>query len=585
MGLRSPPSLRLALITPIAAILLVLVPATAIGLMGEISSKKMADSLIIARGHTVLSGLENRLDATRRSKEALAQLLAADPMVVAATEAGDSQALGTVLIPIKARLEIQGVDVYDLNGRELLHLSPNDEIHGDKYIAAQATAGVTASAASIVSEGLLVEAAAPIKASSGVVGVVVVGRAFAGEALTEFVSGDGVQLALFDRGTPVSLPLALHDVPPERAYEMMVGSPRVVGDHHMPVSVELHDDQAIVALVDVSDTMAARLQTRLILAIGGTIVSLAAAAMGLALSRRLTRPINSITAAARRVGAGDYNQRLPSLQFEELDLLGSTINQLATDVQTRIEALTSARQKLTRALESKDHLVASVSHELRTPLTTIVGFSQLLDDPGSGLSTSDQSEMIHHIASESVDLADIIEDLLVVSRVESGNLTVNKTPVDAAIQFGEVVDRLASRASNQQISINLEPISVLGDAGRIRQIARNLVSNAIRYGGDNVDVSMVDRGNYVEMTVSDDGQEIPPDHRDRMFDPYERASKQPGVTASVGLGLTVSRQLAHLMDGTLTFRRQHGRNLFVLTLPTVPQPYPTLTATSHTLNA
>jgi K+-sensing histidine kinase KdpD len=70
-----------------------------------------------------------------------------------------------------------------------------------------------------------------------------------------------------------------------------------------------------------------------------------------------------------------------------------------------------------------------------------------------------------------------------------------------------------------------------------------------------------------------------------MFDPYERASKQPGVTASVGLGLTVSRQLAHLMDGTLTFRRQHGRNLFVLTLPTVPQPYPTLTATSHTLNA
>lgn len=585
MGLRSPRSLRLTLVTPIAAVLLVLIPTTAIGLISEISSKKMADSLIIARGHTVLSGLENRLDATRRSKEALAELLAADPMVVAATEAGDSQALGTVLIPIKARLEIQGVDVYDRNGRELLHLSPNDEIHGDNYIAVQAKAGVTASAASIVSEGLLVEAAAPIKARAGVVGVVVVGRVFAGEALTEFGGGDGIQLALFDRGTPVSLPLALPDVPPERAYEMMVASPRVVGDHHMPFSVELHDGQTVVALVDVSDTMAARLQTRLILAIGGAIVSLGAAAMGWALSRRLTRPINSITAAARRVGAGDYNQRLPSLQFEELDLLGSTINQLATDVQTRVEALTSARQKLTESLDSKDHLVASVSHELRTPLTTIVGFSQLLDDPGSGLSTSDQSEMIHHITRESGALADIIEDLLVVSRVESDHLTVRKTPVDASTQFRGVVDRLASQASNKQFSINLEPISVLGDAGRIRQIARNLVDNAIRYGGDNVDVSMVDRASYVEMTVSDDGQEIPPDHRDRMFDPYERTSKQPGVTASVGLGLTVSRQLAHLMDGTLTFRRQHGRNLFILTLPTVPQPHPTRIDPSHTHNA
>jgi signal transduction histidine kinase len=585
MGLRSPRSLRLSLITPIAAVLLALVPATVLGLMGEITSERMADSLIIARGHTALSGVENRLDAARRSKETLAQVLAADPMVVAATEAGDAQALGAVLIPIKARLEIQSVEVFDLNGRELLRLSPNDEIDGDNNIALQAEAGVTASAASIVTEGLLVEAATPIKAGSGVVGVIVVSRAYAGEALKDLASADGVQLALFDRGTPVSLPLALPDVPPERAYEMMVGSPRVVGNHYMPVSVELRDGQAIVALVDVSDMMAARLQSRLILAIGGTIVLLAATAMGWALSRRLTRPINSITAVARQVGAGDYNQRLPSLQFEELDLLGSTINELTTDVQTRIEALTSARQELTDALESKEHLVASVSHELRTPLTTIVGFSQLLDDPDSGLSTSDQNELIHQIASESIDLADIIEDLLVVSRVESGNLAVSKSPVDAAIQFRGVVGRLASHATNQQISVNLEPISVLGDAGRIRQIARNLVSNAIRYGGDNVDVSMVVRANYVELIVSDDGQEIPPGHRDRMFDAYERTSKHSGVTASIGLGLTVSRQLAQLMDGTLTFRRQHGRNFFVLTLPTAPQPHPVLTSTSHSRNA
>ncbi len=335
----------------------------------------------------------------------------------------------------------------------------------------------------------------------------------------------------------------------------------------------------------VSDTIAARMQRRLILGIGAAIVSLTAAAIGLAVSRRLTRPIASISAAAHRVGAGDYDQRLPALQFAELDLLGSAINQLATDVQARIEALTSARQKLTEALESKDHLIASVSHELRTPLTAIVGYSQLLDDPGSGLSTSDQSEMIHNIASESIDLADIIDDLLVISRVESGHVTVAKTPVDVAIQFQGVIHTLASRAANKQISINLEPMTVLGDAGRIRQIARNLLTNAIRYGGDNIDVSMEDRGNYVEMAVSDDGPEIPPDHRDHMFDLYQRAPQGAGVTASVGIGLTVSSHLAHLMDGTVTFRRQNGLNQFVLTLPAVPQPHLTLTVTSHTHNA
>ncbi len=199
---------------PIVAVLLVVGPATAVGLIGEISSETMADNLVVARGQTLLSGVQNRLDTTRRTKEAFAQLLAADPMVVAATEAGDSRALGMALIPIKARLDIQVVDVYDLNGRELLHLSPIEELHRDNYLAEQAKAGITPSATSIVSEGLLVEAAAPIKASSGVVGVVVVGRVFAGEALTEFAGADGVLLALFDHETPVSLPMELQGVPP-----------------------------------------------------------------------------------------------------------------------------------------------------------------------------------------------------------------------------------------------------------------------------------------------------------------------------------------------------------------------------------
>ncbi|MDX2343115.1 MAG: ATP-binding protein, partial [Acidimicrobiia bacterium] len=100
-----------------------------------------------------------------------------------------------------------------------------------------------------------------------------------------------------------------------------------------------------------------------------------------------------------------------------------------------------------------------------------------------------------------------------------------------------------------------------------RQIARNLLSNAARYGGDDVELCVSSAGDFVEMVVTDDGAGIPKKHRDLVFQAYGRAEVTESKPGSIGLGLTVSRYLAEAMEGSLTYERTDGRSRFTLALP------------------
>jgi signal transduction histidine kinase len=101
----------------------------------------------------------------------------------------------------------------------------------------------------------------------------------------------------------------------------------------------------------------------------------------------------------------------------------------------------------------------------------------------------------------------------------------------------------------------------------VRQIVRNLVSNAVRYGGPEIGIDIGSLGRTGYLTVSDNGPGIPPEHRDRVFNAYERGNDLPGLTPALGLGLYISQTLAHLMDGELTYQYADGKSIFTLTLP------------------
>lgn len=226
----------------------------------------------------------------------------------------------------------------------------------------------------------------------------------------------------------------------------------------------------------------------------------------------------------------------------------------------------NANERLQHLLASKDQLIASVSHELRTPLTSVVGFSRLLAIEDSGLSAEDRASVIQTIAEEGVDLANIIDDLLVAAKAESGTLAVVAVSIDLRAQVAQVVE--ACRPDDAaRIQIAADPIRAVGDPARVRQILRNLISNALRYGGETIRVTLATEEESALVSVIDDGPGISPSDQERVFESYYRGQKDPGLAGSLGLGLTISLELARLMNGHLSYRYEGGESIFELRLP------------------
>ena len=229
----------------------------------------------------------------------------------------------------------------------------------------------------------------------------------------------------------------------------------------------------------------------------------------------------------------------------------------------------AAERRLEELIRSKDEFIASVSHELRTPLTGIVGFIELLRDPDQGLPAEERAQLIEIAAREAFDLSNIVEDLLVAARADIGTLQISRVSVDLSAQVAQVLEAWKHDVAVDVVS-TAENVKAVGDPGRVRQIVRNLVSNAVRYGGSDIRIEYGTNGSSAWLRVSDDGDGVPDEDRERIFEPYQQIHRELGQPGSVGLGLSVARNLARLMGGDLTYDYRDGRSVFELTLPAFP---------------
>jgi signal transduction histidine kinase len=214
-------------------------------------------------------------------------------------------------------------------------------------------------------------------------------------------------------------------------------------------------------------------------------------------------------------------------------------------------------------LVDKDRFVASVSHELRTPLTTVVGLAHTLTEDSASLTDEERTEFLETLVEQSEEVAAIVEDLLVAARAETGHLSLVLEEVDLAEQLSAVIEPgiKVINSAPPQLLVTADPI-------RVRQVLRNLISNSHRYGGPNRRVRLSTQGINGIVSIEDDGSPIDPDRSDLIFAAYGRAHDRPGRTDSVGLGLTVSRQLARLMGGDVIYDHHDGWTSFSLVLPT-----------------
>lgn len=239
--------------------------------------------------------------------------------------------------------------------------------------------------------------------------------------------------------------------------------------------------------------------------------------------------------------------------------------ELERRVAERTAELAEANRKLESLVASKTEFVASVSHELRTPLTSVIGFAELLRDSASEIDPDQRFDLLDEIADQGYELANIVEDLLVAARAEIGDLNVSCVSVNLAAQTAQVLESMrAKESSNIQVLGSSPP--ALADPQRVRQILRNLITNAVRYGGPNVVIEIGHDTERATVSVSDDGEGIAEDARATIFEPYTRAHHRPGVTESLGLGLAISRELARLMGGDLNYH-QNNHCEFTISLP------------------
>ena len=259
---------------------------------------------------------------------------------------------------------------------------------------------------------------------------------------------------------------------------------------------------------------------------------------------------------------GISDERSSRTWDDELQMLRTTADMIAS-FWHRLES----SSRLQDLMKSKDEFVASISHELRTPLTAIVGLAQSLADPTNSLATKESTEFIQIIAEQSAEMSAIVQDLLVVARSDIGQVTIRPVDVDLRVEVDASIRGLRSdRRGDFQIT---GAAGASADPVRVRQIIRNLLANATRYGGPHIKVHIEEGDHRSFVVVSDDGPGIPVEDQERIFQPYERAHERHGQPASVGLGLTVSRQLARLMSGDLYYKHHEGWSIFTLELQRV----------------
>jgi signal transduction histidine kinase len=251
---------------------------------------------------------------------------------------------------------------------------------------------------------------------------------------------------------------------------------------------------------------------------------------------------------------------------------GVVISLLAAAV-TALVARSRARERelglLRRTTDEKDIFLASVAHELRTPLTGVVGMTAVLSEGWRELSETEVDELLGVAHSEAADLSDLIEDLLVAGRLEAGAINYRRELVDLSSEVRRVAERVSPSQDLTLLLPGRGPL-VEADALRVRQIVRNLIVNASRYGHSLIEVEALPGDGTVVLEIRNDGPPIPPPIVATLFEPYRAARQRPGQPGSIGLGLHISRTLARAMAGELDYTYREGRCVFVVTLPEAP---------------
>jgi signal transduction histidine kinase len=248
--------------------------------------------------------------------------------------------------------------------------------------------------------------------------------------------------------------------------------------------------------------------------------------------------------------------------------------------RTREQARKMAEQaeKLEKAMSDRSRFFASMSHELRTPINAVIGYNQLLQMGNFGELTEAQGKAVDSVGRSAQHLLELINDVLDISKIEAGKLQMLLEPIDLRLLVKDTLTSVQLQAEQKGLRLEVEmeeTAPVVTDAARVRQILLNLLSNAVKFTSEGgVRVRLRTTADTFALDVADTGPGIAPEDLERVFEEFEQ-THQSHARGGTGLGLTISRRLAHLLDGTLTLESTVGQGTtFTLSLPRRPPEPP-----------
>jgi two-component system OmpR family sensor kinase len=302
--------------------------------------------------------------------------------------------------------------------------------------------------------------------------------------------------------------------------------------------------------------------------VGGAIAVFLATLLGLYFAQMAAGHIARLQDAARKVADGNFETPIPISSAGQLGQLARTFNEM----QRRLAELDSARKQF----------IANASHELRTPIFSLGGFVELLEEEDP--SPEERAEFVHTMRQQIERMTKLTTDLLDLSQLDAGALTMQADSVDLGALAHEVArefgPRADSRGSRLEVRTPDRPAIASADPDRVRQIIRILLDNALTHTDEGTKVTMTTYSvnRRAELTVSDEGAGIPQRVQGRIFERFYTADSAGGS----GLGLAIARELAQRMGGRISIASSRRFTAFTLDLPLGRGPITLPTATAAT---
>lgn len=279
--------------------------------------------------------------------------------------------------------------------------------------------------------------------------------------------------------------------------------------------------------------------------------------------RFVRRPLQQLEHAAVRLGAGDFNARLPKLANDEIGRLTHTFDGMRRELLSVQQGLEEAREEAVKASQAKTDFLSSMSHELRTPMNAILGFSQLLE---MDVEDSESRENIAEILRAGHHLLELIDEVLDLAKIESGKVNLSLEDSLSIDLCRESLSLVRPLAKNKEVEL-VDQTQAAGtnmihvDQTRFKQVLVNLLSNAIKYnnkGGKVILSCAAQPSGMLRFKVRDTGKGLNEEQQQRLFTPFDRLGAEASTTHGTGIGLVISKRLIEGMGGALGYSSQEG---------------------------